>query len=258
MWKFLNESVEGTSHRSTGSECQDSSFASPFEFETDNGVILACSDGAGSAKHPKLGSAITCDVAVRQAMSFLEAGHSVGDATPDVVRAWMNEINAALCTEASALGAVPRDLACTLLLAVIGATSSIFAQVGDGGIVLRDGAEYQPVFWPQTGEYQNTTFFVTDPQFDKNVQVLVRPGKLEEIALFSDGLQMLALNFGKRSAHQPFFSPLFSALRATPDHNQLIVPMRQWLDSAAINARTDDDKTLVLAAKVMANGDAVV
>jgi hypothetical protein len=58
---------------------------------------------------------------------------------------------------------------------------------------------------------------------------------------------MLALNFATKTAHQPFFLPMFQSIRGTQDANDLQIPLRQFLDSEAVNARTDDDKTLVLA-----------
>jgi hypothetical protein len=227
----------------------------PFRFETDSGLILACSDGAGSAKESQVGSRLACETAVQQAMSFLDAGHTVAEATPDLLRGWTQQIHDAIQAEADRRGLTARDLACTLLVAIVGESAAAFIQVGDGGIVIREGEEYRPVFWPQAGEYQNTTFFITDTKFDANVQTEIRPGAVAEVAMFSDGLQMLALHYATKAAHQPFFSPMFAALQKAEDHQELIVPMRQWLDSPAVNGRTDDDKTLILATRLVSNGD---
>jgi hypothetical protein len=80
-------------------------------------------------------------------------------------------------------------------------------------------------------------------------QVLeVRCGEpVDELALFTDGLQMLALHFASRSAHRPFFEPLFTTLREAANPEALGGPLREFLDSPAVNERTEDDKTLVLA-----------
>jgi Protein phosphatase 2C len=257
-WKFLNESVEGTSHRAAETQCQDSSFVTSFRFETDSGLILACSDGAGSAVESKIGSRLACETAVQQAMAFLDGGHAIAEVTPDILRGWAQQVHDAIQAEANRRGLIGRDLACTLLLSVIGHDAAAFVQIGDGAIVVRVGEEYCPVFWPQAGEYQNTTFFVTDAKFEGNIQAEVRQGEIVEIAMFSDGLQMLALHYATKVAHQPFFSPLFEALRKSDDPHELIVPMRQWLDSPAVNGKTDDDKTLILATRLVRNGDTAV
>jgi hypothetical protein len=69
---------------------------------------------------------------------------------------------------------------------------------------------------------------------------------------------MLALSYASKSAHQPFFARMFAALRKVGDREDLVVPLRQFLDSPAVNDRTDDDKTLVLATRGhLASGQSV-
>jgi hypothetical protein len=113
------------------------------------------------------------------------------------------------------------------------------------------------VFWPENGEYQNTTFFLSDSAFDAHVQSSVVSEQVAEIAMFTDGLQMLALNYATKEAHGPFFVPMFRELRAR-ESTDLIVPMRQFLDSKAVNDRTDDDKTLILATRVVPGAEPTV
>jgi hypothetical protein len=250
MWKYLNESVEGTSHRHSQSLCQDSSFVTPYKrVDGDEVLILACADGAGSATASEIGSALACKVAADAAISFLDTGTELSAITDDVVRGWLRSVHDALNAEANRIGETPRELASTLLLAIVGRSIAAFAQVGDGAIVIDDGTVLQHVFWPQNGEYQNTTFFITDANYEQNALVAVEPVKVREIALLSDGLQMLALNYSAKAVHAPFFAPMFAALREK-ERDDLIVPMRQFLDSAAVNARTDDDKTLILATRI--------
>ncbi len=162
---------------------------------------------------------------------------------------WFREVHEALLREAQRREIVPRQLACTLLVAVVGEHSAVFAQVGDGVIVIREDDEYRAVFWPQSGEYVNTTHFVTDASFEDAFQC-ERRGRVDEVSLLTDGLQMLALNFGAKTVHRPFFAPMFELLRQTSAHEELIVPFRQFLDSPSVNARTDDDKTLILATRL--------
>jgi hypothetical protein len=251
MWKFVNESVGGTSHRLSGAACQDASFVTPFRSEADVGLILACSDGAGSATESEFGSRLACDSVVHLAMQFLQSGKTVADLSPETLLDWMRSVHLALNAEAERRTTTPRELACTLLLCIVGQTAAACAQIGDGAIVISEGGGYRPVFWPQSGEYQNFTFFLTDPKFERNVHFEIINRAVLEVAIFSDGLQMLALKYDTKAAHQPFFAPLFSALRASSDAQDLIVPMREFLDSPRVNDRTDDDKTLILATRLI-------
>jgi hypothetical protein len=250
MWKCLNESVEGTSHRQGELGCQDSSFVSRYTLQDEEILILACADGAGSASEAKTGATLACDVLVKEVVNHFESGGAFAGLSVAVLRVWAGKAHAALEAEAKLREIAPRELACTLLFAVLGTTTSAFAQIGDGAIVILEDGRYRPVFWPQSGEYQNTTFFISDAQFDEPLLTQVLPRGVEEIAMFTDGLQMLALNFANKAAHEPFFSPMFKALREAADTEDLIVPMRQFLDSRGVNDRTDDDKTLILAARV--------
>jgi len=183
-------------------------------------------------------------------MRFLQSDRTVADIEPNHILDWMRDIHAALSDAAEKHGTTPRELACTLLLGIVGCNAAAFAQIGDGAIVISDGAVCRPVFWPQSGEYQNFTFFLTDPKFERNVQCELLAQTVPELALFSDGLQTLALKYDTRTAHQPFFMPLFSALRKSEDPQELANPMREFLGSAPVNDRTDDDKTLVLATQL--------
>jgi hypothetical protein len=109
---------------------------------------------------------------------------------------------------------------------------------------------YEPVFWPQSGEYANTTNFLTDPEWAEHLAFAQRPVRVEELALLTDGLQTLALSFAGRTVHAPFFRPMFQRLRAAAPGEGLARALRQFLDSEPVNARTDDDKTLILATRV--------
>ena len=249
MWKVICESVEGTSHAATGIPCQDSSIATPFKYPHDQGMILICSDGAGTASQAEVGSRIACQSASNAVISYLETGRTVADIDDGCLLEWARAVNQRLVDEAESRSIPPRELACTLVLAVIGNEAAAFAQIGDGVIVIHDQGQYRTVFWPQSGEYLNTTFFVTDSKFTEYVQRTIIAGSFSQVALLTDGLQGLALSLAEKTVHQPFFAPMFQSLGSSEDAAELIVPVREFLGSPAVNSRTDDDKTLVMATK---------
>jgi hypothetical protein len=169
---------------------------------------------------------------------------------PRRARSWFVEARRALGVAADQRDADLRQLACTLLFAVLGERGAAFGQVGDGAIVLlREGA-YQTVFWPQSGEYINTTNFITGPRYEAVAEFAWHDAPVDEVALISDGLQMVGLDFAAQRVHGPFFEPLFKSLRASSNAAELAEPMRDFLNSAQLNQRTDDDKTLMLATRL--------
>jgi len=70
--------------------------------------------------------------------------------------------------------------------------------------------------------------------------------------MFTDGLERLALDFRTQQPHTPFFNRVITPVRNSAGNGRNADLSRQladFLNSADINARTDDDKTLVLAVK---------
>lgn len=249
MWKYLFDSVQGTAHFACGMGLQDASAVCRHRVGQDEVLIATCSDGAGSAIHAKAGSEAACASVLRAVVQFFEQGHSPKDLSENVAADWFAQARQEVLCQAESLKTPPRQLACTLLLAVVAPQGALFVQLGDGAIVYHDGRQCSPVFWPEAGEYQNATWFLTDDDYQAHVQVRHVPVRINELAMFTDGLQMLALNYSEKSAHQPFFVPLFRALHQVKNPLDLSVPMRAFLDSKDINSRTDDDKTLVLAVR---------
>jgi hypothetical protein len=248
MWKLVFGSVRGTSHVQSGQPCQDHCAGSVV----GTAVVAACSDGAGSAELSHHGSRCAVE-------RFLEeAIRSLGEAAPerDSIQAWVDAARSRVLEEASALGVPPRKLACTLLGAVAGDDWTAYVQIGDGVIVFDGEAGYELAFWPDNGEYANTTRFLTDEDYSAHLRIEIVPRRVGELGLLTDGLQMLALNFAQARVHGPFFAPLFRAVRNGPDEEALRASLLEFLDSSRVNDRTDDDKTLLLATRSTSNAPA--
>ena len=94
----------------------------------------------------------------------------------------------------------------------MGPATSYFVQIGDGAIILGNDTLYGVVFWPQSGEYANTTNFLTSDEYAKQLEFLATPSKCSKVALMTDGIERLALRFDIQTPHIPFFDPLFRAL----------------------------------------------
>jgi hypothetical protein len=146
-------------------------------------------------------------------------------------------------------GAKARDYACTFLGVVASPSATLLMQIGDGGIVVDVGNGLEVPITPMTGEYANMTNFVTDQNAIGVLAVSVLPSRADKIAVFSDGIQRLALNMATNTAYEPFFIPFFTILATARKRQEryLKIALEQFLNSSAVNERTDDDKTLVLA-----------
>jgi len=253
-WRHVAASVIGTSHQRTGGVCQDSNACIVLPGSPDGDVLLAVvADGAGSAKQAETGSAIACQSITESATLYL-ARRQLARITRKTVENWIRTFQHEISRTASAMSLKPRDYACTLLAALIAPNHAVFFQIGDGSIVVSDAEEqsYGHVFWPERGEYENATFFATDRGFAANLRFESVRRNVVELAMFSDGLQRLALDFQKTMPHEPFFRGIFPPVRkASPeDAGQLAQGLSTFLGSARVNQRTDDDKTLILATRL--------
>lgn len=242
MWKILRASVPGSAHVKAKTPCQDAHAATA----TSEGVLLvACADGAGSAHRSDEGATAAAEEFVRAACALVREGRELGEAA---VLECFRAARKAVEERAVRIEVPSRELACTLLGAIVGPEQAWFGQIGDGLIVVGEKGAYSPVFWPHAGDYLNESDFLTDGRYEARVQLAQRkaPG---ELALTTDGLQLLMANLAARSIHHGFFAPIFARLRETQDEAALLAPLQEFLASAAINDRTDDDKTLLLAVR---------
>ena len=147
------------------------------------------------------------------------------------------------------------DYATTLLVAVLTPEFASIAQIGDGAVVIDDGVTgWRPVHWPDHGEYANTTSFLTQIDALDVMQITTFDRPVQKLAMFSDGLERLVLDFNNRGAHGPFFDSIFKRFAPTDGashHRQISDEIENLLASDAVNARTDDDKSLVCAQLVV-------
>lgn len=152
---------------------------------------------------------------------------------------------------AAKVRALPRrDFACTLLMVVWSEVSVVVAHVGDGAVVGRrtDGS-WQTMSEPETGQYASTTYFITD---DRSPRLRVKQfaPDFDALAVFSDGIEHLALDQRSSLPHPPFFDGIMKPLDRCPTpgkNTDLSRALAQFLDGPRVCDRTDDDKTLVLA-----------
>jgi hypothetical protein len=247
-WRFAAGQAMGSSHEKLGKPCQDRMscvlVADPLT------LIAVVADGAGTAAQAHLGA----EIAVATVSSIAQLGVRAGRTDfKDLLREGARLARERLVEAAQDKQVAPRDLACTLLAAIVAPIGGAALQIGDGAIVIaEEKPAWRHVFWPQKGEYANTTFFLSDEQALAQAAVADLPDEALDIALFSDGMEPLALHFASQSAHEPFFRTVFAPLhasRASGEDSALSQGLTQLLVSPQVRARTDDDVTLVLGTR---------
>lgn len=255
MWRHIAQSLQGSSHTAEGTPCQDNARVRVLG-SGDAAALVACvADGAGTAAHSSEGSQLACEAVIENAAKFFESHGSWNVFDEKVAIGWCEDARHRIKQAAEARSCSTREFATTLCVAILGPRQAYFFQIGDGAIILRAGGVYGVVFWPQSGEYANSTNFLTAEEFRRHLEFLASPAHFSDVALFTDGLERLALQFDTKTPHPPFFSPLFDVLRATDDCERLGDDLRRFLQSHSVRARSDDDTTLILASRVSGEVD---
>jgi hypothetical protein len=213
-------------------------------------------DGAGSASRSLDGATLAVDRFLRD---FGDASRQSGldGITKEFVEDWLSRVRSEIWNRAETHDLSPREFACTILGAVVGYGRAAFFQIGDGAIVVSNRAEpddYGWVFWPQHGEFANQTNFITQDNALEVLEFELEERCVDEIAIFTDGIERLVLDLREKTAHAPFFRTLFGWLvkaEPAPVGEEITASevVSRYLGSKRINDRTDDDKTLILASR---------
>jgi hypothetical protein len=141
------------------------------------------------------------------------------------------------------------ELSSTLVGAASLESETLFFQIGDGASVYRLGDSYHVAIWAAASEFVNTTVFVTAPEAKSHFQIRRVAGRIDELAILSDGLQYIVLDHRSQLPHDKFFSSVSEAFGQ--DEPGLSEFYSRWIEallgSDHIQSRTDDDTALVVA-----------
>ncbi len=277
-WRILGASVTGTSHHKAGRDCDDAHAIRQLQ---DGPLLLAVADGAGSVSHAAAGAKCavrtaldTAEAALAQQPEDMEQWQRLLDLVLASVRMSLEQLasgemsfpgieheqsQTAEAAEDSFMVGVPLagtlalplyEFATTLLVAIVTPQWLAVTQIGDGAVVAQyaDG-NLEALTWPDHGEYVNETSFITNANYGQHIQYCILSEKdLLGIALFTDGIERLVLNFATKTPGKSFFTSMFQFVaRAEASEGELAA----FLASERVCELTDDDKTLVLAVRNM-------
>lgn len=249
-WTWAAASSRGTAHERCGEPRQDAfRIAGPSD-DGDFLAVIVC-DGAGSASYGGAGARIAAWTLASCARTWLRATGRLPEA--DAAACWMLLARERIAFAAEKRGLDPRDFATTAVVAVSDGASTLTAHVGDGAVVARiaSSGDWVSLSWPEQGEFASMTRFVTD-EAGLSLRVARHDDPIDRLAVMSDGLERLALDFRAGEPHAPFLEPMAAPLAACGTVGQdrhLSEVLSTYLASDRVNERTDDDKTLVLAAR---------
>jgi len=211
-------------------------------------LFAAVADGAGTAKFAATGAKLAVRVLRKEIRRILlkDDMHLTEDALRAAVLMTSNHIE----EHASRSSHKSRDYASTLICAILLPDQAWHLQIGDGAAVFGYGEQRIVDYWPAKGEYGNETFFITDDTVldQLHVREIEMP---DEVTLFTDGLEAIALDLKNKEVHHPFYDSFYRVLnlREAGFQRDLAEGLASWMQTDLVTNRTDDDKSLVLISK---------
>ena len=247
-WRLIGAAVPGASHLKDGILCQDVCAYRAFGLGL---ALIALADGSGSAARGGDGARCAVETALASLESALEPG------PPESSGGWVDLLQGVFLSArlglerlAEAGDAPLRDFATTLICAVAGPGWLAAASLGDGVLVAlrKDGGLFTALL-PQRGEYANETLFLTAAAAIEQMNMYIAEEEIAALAVMSDGLTRLALEFPAMEPHRTFFEPVLSFAAHLENQEEGARRLGEFLSSEKVSARTDDDRSLVLAVR---------
>jgi len=248
-WAYASAAQAGPGKERVQDACAIRSF--------DRTLVLAVSDGAGSAPLSHIGATVASRTFSEQAnplVPSLVGSGGTGFWTEEDAFKWASTLVERI---AEAIRAVAEqeerpiaEYAATLVGVVISPEGSLFVQVGDGIAVFRKGDQLEVAIQPEEAEFVNSTYFLTDANVQDHIQLRVIEGPLDEVALLTDGLQPLVLAGADAIPHERFFETVFRNIRSEAGEDSTASAwLASMLASDLVTSRTDDDTSIVAAVR---------
>jgi len=214
-------------------------------------LIMALADGAGSASHSADGARAGCSAAVLSAKMFIQQ-FGARSITADAVREIFRDAREEVRRQANETGCRPRDWASTLLIVVMSGQGTAMAQIGDGSIVIDFGEGFELAFLRDQDMLNVTNFLIDEDAMDA-VQVRVFDDiQPQRVLLTSDGLMPVLIDLRKSAPHTPVVERFLSVLDDRYFASDTSELLESLLSHEQVNARTDDDKSIIMAARILA------
>jgi hypothetical protein len=138
-----------------------------------------------------------------------------------------------------------KSVATTLLAMVIAPEFAITLSVGDcAGIVADDSGNWHLLSAPESGEYINQTFFLTESDWKSHARFDYWEGSVASAVAISDGLELIAMNRGL--PFEPFLGAMVDKLAVLPARSRRAA-LRAYFSTYISGIRTDDDISFLAA-----------
>lgn len=244
--RVVGVSVIGPLHVMNGLPCQD---ACAFAVYPSGYSVIAVADGLGSASKSEIGARIAVDAALAKFREIVSKGSSEEIDLADAAREVVFYARKMLEEKSNELECKLRDLACTMIIAVLQKDNVVVAHVGDGAVIARMAEGLKLISGPEDSEYANEVSPLTGKDWELSLRFSPIIPKISGVMAFTDGCHRAALRKTQDglAPFDGFCNPLFSYVKEVQDLKEAEEDFKGLLLSKKVCENSDDDKTLVIA-----------
>ncbi len=239
--QVLSTSIRGALHQSRGLPCQDYSCSRSAK----NKLVAVVSDGAGSARHSKIGAKIICDT-----LCDLLIKSNLKNIRHDVTKA-IDIARQKLIMHRYNQSKTSSDLfnfSATLIGVFYHKNQGVFFHIGDGaGLAFKEG-EYSNfiISEPENGAFSCETYFYTMDEW-RDCLRFTPFDNANRIMLMTDGVTGFAFSNDFYKIEQKFLIPVIEYLENEPRKTYAIEALRNTLSNSRAQRINADDKTILWA-----------
>lgn len=239
--KVAAATIPGPMHLNKNLPCQDYC----RHHSTGKNFVAVVSDGAGSAKHGRIGARIVCDTLIdllkniKFAIAEDQIKKAIGVARDKLMRHRLNKSK-------DAKGMM--DFAATVVGVIYYKNSGLFFHIGDGAALALAEDDYDNFVAspPENGSFSCETFFYTQENWLQNLRFTTF-GKADAIFLMSDGLTNFSFSADYRNIEKNFILPIHNFLKEERNKTKAERALANTLNNAQARRLNSDDKTLLWA-----------
>lgn len=239
--KILCASIRGPLHKSLGLPCQDYSCARSAK----NKLVAVVSDGAGSAKHSKIGAKIICET-----LCDLLINSDIKTIHDDVIKAigvarqklLFHRLNKTKNKQSLI------NFSATLVGFFYCKNQGIFFHIGDGaGIAFKEG-EYNHfvISEPENGAFSCETYFYTMDDWQESLR-FTNFENVNRVMLMTDGVTGFVFSGDFYKIHRNFLVPIVEYLESETRKTYAVEALCNTLNNSKAQRINADDKTILWA-----------
>ncbi|MBY6032225.1 protein phosphatase 2C domain-containing protein [Marinobacter daepoensis] len=235
-FRYAGASATGKGHLDTGTDCEDAWRVTANEY----GIVACVCDGAGSASRSAEGARCLADAVCEGLICELE---NLDSQTIIGTLAEAIENTRRALAERGPLS----DFHATLCGVAMGHDQSVVFHLGDGivlGTATPDWEDFV-VSEPENGDFAETTYFFTLPDWRRHLRIFSVPGKYRSWFLMSDGTASFAVKTAPWRPTSRFLVPIHRYLLNQTNDTECSQALMSTLQSPEADRITADDKTLV-------------